>query len=97
MLGPSVQMMNEYRTFLVKMLHDTQLKNAKAYVKNATTCLQCLTDIQVVLSLATMMAMLKFSQTLIKFAQKNDAFVCDFLGGVQVTYLACSMSILVYI
>jgi hypothetical protein len=33
MLGPFVRVMNEYRTLLVKMLQDTQLKNAKAHVK----------------------------------------------------------------
>jgi hypothetical protein len=84
MLDPSIQVMNEYRTLLVKMLQDFQLKKEKAVVKNATTCLNHLIDVQIVLGLACIMPILKLANTLIKFVQANDAFVCDLLGGIQV-------------
>jgi hypothetical protein len=76
--------MNEYRTLLVRMQQDTTLKNAKQHVKNATTCLDHLTDIQVVVSLSAILPMLRLAKNFIKYAQKQDAFVCDFLAAIQV-------------
>jgi hypothetical protein len=90
MLGPSVRVMNEYHTLLVKMLQDSQLKNAKAHAKNAEACLDHLIDIQIVIALSVCMPMLRLSNVLIKFAQKSDAFVCDFLNGVQVLKYSAS-------
>jgi hypothetical protein len=37
-----------------------------------------------VLGLTSLLPMLRLSQSLIKFAQKHDVFVCDFLAAVQV-------------
>jgi hypothetical protein len=90
MLGPSVRVMNEYCTLLVKMLQDSQLKNAKAHAKNAEACLDHLIDIQIVIALSVCMPMLRLSNVLIKFAQKSDAFVCDFLNVVQVLKYSAS-------
>jgi hypothetical protein len=84
MLSPAIRAMNEYRTLLVKMLEDSKLKKEKVHAKNATICLDHLTNIQIVLGLTSLLPMLRLSQSLIKFAQKQDAFVCDFLAAVQV-------------
>jgi hypothetical protein len=84
MLSPAIRIMNEYRTLLVRMQQDTTLKNAKQHVKNATTCLDHLTDIQVVVSLSAILPMLRLAKNFIKYAQKQDAFVCDFLAAIQV-------------
>jgi hypothetical protein len=84
MLSPAIRAMNEYKTLLVKILGDSKLKKEKMQAKNATICLNHLTDIQIVLGLTSLLPMLRLSQSLIKFAQKQDAFVCDFLAAVQV-------------
>jgi hypothetical protein len=74
MLSPTIRAMNEYRTLLVKMLEDSKLKKEKVQAKNATIYLDYL----------TILPMLRLSQLFIKFAQKQDAFICDFLAAVQV-------------
>jgi hypothetical protein len=84
MLSPTIRAMNEYRTLLVKMLEDSKLKKEKVQAKNATIYLDYLTDIQIVLGLTSILPMLRLSQLFIKFAQKQDAFICDFLAAVQV-------------
>jgi hypothetical protein len=84
MLSPVVRIMNEYQTLIIKMHQDTTLNNAKQYVKNATISYDHLADIQVVVGLAALMPMLRLAKALIKFAQSNKAFVCDFLAAVQV-------------
>jgi hypothetical protein len=84
MLSSVVRIMNEYRTLIVKMHQDTTLKNAKQHVKNATICYDHLADIQIVMGLVALMPMLRLAKVLIKFAQSNEAFVCDFLAAVQV-------------
>jgi hypothetical protein len=84
MLSPAIRAMNEYKTLLVKMLEDSKLKKEKVQAKNATICLNHLTDFQIVLGLTSLLPMLRLSQSLIKFAQKHDVFVCDFLAAVQV-------------
>jgi hypothetical protein len=53
MLSPAIRAMNEYRTLLVKMLEDSKLKKEKVQAKNATICLNHLTDIQIVLGLTS--------------------------------------------
>jgi hypothetical protein len=82
MLSPAIRAMNEYKTLLVKMLEDSKLKKEKVQAKNATICLDHLIDIQIALSLTSLLPMLRLSQSLIKFAQKQDTFVCDFLIAI---------------
>ena len=74
---------NEYQIVLVKMQHNTPLKNTKAYAKNAKTCLNHLIDIWIMLGLVCITPMLQLSNTLIKFAQSNDVFSCNFLTIVK--------------
>jgi hypothetical protein len=80
MLVPTVRVMNEYRTLLVKFHQDSNMRKLK---KIAVKCFTNLVDVQIVIGLAYIMPMLRLTQSLMKYAQRNDVFVCDFLAGVK--------------
>jgi hypothetical protein len=80
MLAPTVRVMNEYRTLLVKFHQDSNMRKLK---KIAVKCFTNLVDVQIVIGLAYIMPMLRLTQSLMKYAQRNDVFVCDFLAGVK--------------
>jgi hypothetical protein len=80
MLAPVVRVMNEYRTLLVKFQQDSSVRKPK---KIAEKCFTNLVDVQTIIGLACIMPMLRLTQSLMKYAQRNDVFVCDFLAGVK--------------
>jgi hypothetical protein len=80
MLAPVVRIMNEYRPLLVKMSKDAGVKKPTALY---TKCFQHLTDIQVLLGLAAILPMLRLTNKLMKYAQRNDVFVSDYLAAVE--------------
>jgi hypothetical protein len=81
MLAPAVRIMNEYRPLLVKLLKEAKVRRPKQL---ATTCFQHIMDVQVLLGLAYILPMLRLFNKLMKYAQRNDVFVCDYLASVQV-------------
>ena len=80
MIGPAVKIMNEYMLFLVKMSKDTGVMKPTVLT---TKCFQHLTDIQVLLGLAAILPMLQLANKFIKYAQRNDVFVSDYLAVVK--------------
>ena len=77
MLAPTVRVMNEYRTLLVKMHQDVK-------EPAAANCLNYLTDVQIVIALSCLLPMLRVVHSLMQFAHKVDAFVCDMLAAVKI-------------
>jgi hypothetical protein len=65
MLAPTVRIMNEYRPLLVKMSKDVGVKKSTAL---ATKCFQHLTNIQVLLGLATILPVLRLANKFMKYA-----------------------------
>jgi hypothetical protein len=51
--------------------------------KIATKAYNGLTDVQIIVGLACILPMLKATNTLMKAAQNNEVFVCDFLVEVK--------------
>ena len=80
MLAPAVRVMNEYRTLLVKFQQDSSVRKPK---KIAVKCFTNLVDVQTVIGLACMMPMLRLTQSFMKYAQRNNVFVCDFLARMN--------------
>jgi hypothetical protein len=80
MLAPATRLMNEYKPVLAKLHQDATLKKPK---KIAEKCYSGLQDVQIVLGLACLMPMLRGANTLMKYAQQIDVFVCDYLGAVK--------------
>jgi hypothetical protein len=80
MLAPRVRLMNEYRPLLVKLHQDATVKKPK---KIATKAYSGLTDVQIVVGLGCLLPMLKATNALMKAAQHNEVFVCDYLAGVK--------------
>jgi predicted nuclease of restriction endonuclease-like (RecB) superfamily len=52
--------------------------------KIAVKCFTHLVDVQTVLGLTCIMPMLQLTQSLMKYAQKNDVFVYDFLAREKI-------------
>jgi hypothetical protein len=75
MLAPATRLMNEYKHVLAKLHQDATLKKPK---KIAEKCYSGLRDVQIVLGLACLMP-----NSLMKYAQQTDVFVCDYLGAVK--------------
>jgi hypothetical protein len=65
MMGPSIQVMNEYRTLFIKMLQDTQLKNTKPNVNMLQFAMIIFNNIQVVLGLVAIMPILHLLNVMI--------------------------------
>jgi hypothetical protein len=80
MLAPSMQLMNKYRPLLVKLHQDAIVKKPK---KIATKAYSGLTDVKIVVGLACLLPMLKVTNALMKAAQHNEVFVCDYLVRVK--------------
>jgi hypothetical protein len=81
MLAPAVRVMNEYRMLLLKFQQDSSMGKPKKIV---VKCFTNLVDVQTVIGLACIMPMLRLTQSLMKYAQRNSIFVCDFLAGVKI-------------
>jgi hypothetical protein len=81
MLAPSIRVMNEYRTLIAKLERDSKAKKAP---KITTDCFEHLCDVQIVLGLSCIMPMLRAVSNLMKYAQSNSVFVCDFLAAVKI-------------
>jgi hypothetical protein len=77
MMIPAIRVMNEYRTLVVKMYED------KDAVKLANTSFEHLIDVQIVISLACLMPLLKCLHSLMQFSQKQDVFICDLLAAIK--------------
>ena len=94
MLSPAVQVMKEYRVFLVKMfmdfarpVEDEQGKKAKVDKKLmalARKNLNHLTNIQILLGLSGLLPLLQCVHSLMQFAQGRDVFVCDYVSAIQI-------------
>lgn len=78
MLSPIVRVMNEYRMLLMKMEQDSATTNI------TKICIDHLTDVQIVVGLACLMPMLQSVHVLMQYAQKSDAFICDFLVAAKI-------------
>ena len=80
MLAPAVRILNEYRPLLVEFQKHTEVRKPKQI---ALKCFSHLRDVGVLLSLACVMPMLKLTNTLMKYAQQADVFICDYLVAVK--------------
>jgi hypothetical protein len=80
MLALAIRLMNEYKPLLVKLHQSaTDRKPKKLDLK----CYAGLIDVQIVLGLACLLPMLRAANLLMKFGQRNDVFVCDYLADVS--------------
>lgn len=94
MLAPAVRVMNEYKVLLVKMQIDSEpptkddtgkkMPKDKKLIKLAKKNLGFLCDIQILLGLSGLLPLLRCVQSLMKFAQGRDLFVCDYVAAIQV-------------
>jgi hypothetical protein len=80
MLVLAIKLMNEYKPLLVKLHEDATVRRSKHI---ATKCYSGLTDVQIMVGLACITPMLCTTNNLMKAAQKNDIFVCDYLAAVK--------------
>jgi hypothetical protein len=71
--------LGKYKQFVVKM-HIDAPKN-----KLVRENLDLLCDLELVFSLSCILPMLEVVHTLIKYAQKQDVFICEFIDGVKST------------
>ena len=81
MLAPSIRVMNEYQTLITKLQQDSKAKKAS---KKAIICFEHLCDVQIVLGLSCILPMLRAMSTLMKYAQSNSVFICDFLAAIRI-------------
>jgi hypothetical protein len=81
MLKPAIRIMNEYKPLLVKLKEDASVKNP---TKLSLKYFSGLTDVQIIVGLTCLMPMLRMANGLMKAAQKNDAFVCDYLTAIKI-------------
>jgi hypothetical protein len=79
-LAPVVRVMNEFKPLLVKMNENATVRKPKAL---AVKCWLHLTDVKVVVGMACLMPMLHLANKLMKLAQCNDVYVCDYLTVVK--------------
>ena len=97
MLSPSVRVMKEYRVILVKMAvdslppapntNDKPCKKDKLLMKLASRNLLFLQDFQVLLTLSTLLPLLRSVHSLIKFAQSREVFIYDYVIAIQICIL----------
>jgi hypothetical protein len=80
MLAPAVRLMNEYKLLLLKLHEDATVRKPK---KIAVKCYNGLTDVQIILGLSYIIPMLRLANQLMKYGQRNDVFVCDYLASVK--------------
>ncbi len=78
MLNLAIHVMNEYHVLLVKM------QQGSSIVQVAMTNLEHLVDIQIMLGLSCLLPFLRSIHSLMKFAQKCNVFVCDYLVAMKV-------------
>ena len=71
----------DHERILVKLSKEVEVRRPKQL---ATTCFQHITNVQVLLRFACILPMLQLANKLMKFAKRNDVFVCDYLASVQV-------------
>jgi hypothetical protein len=77
MLAPFKQMLEEYKTLMVKMTDDV-VSNA---VVNTNYELLC--GVKIVMGLKCMLPMLEVVQSLSKLGQNKDIFICHFVFVVK--------------
>jgi hypothetical protein len=77
MMSPAIRVMNEYRTLVVKMMEDQN------DVDSAKTSFHHLIDIQIVLSLSSLIPMLKSLHQSTQLGQKRDVYICDYLDALK--------------
>jgi hypothetical protein len=80
MLAPAVRLMNEYKPLLLKLHEDATVRKPK---KIAVKCYNGLTDVQIILGLSCIIPILRLTNQLMKYGQRNDVFVCDYLASVK--------------
>jgi hypothetical protein len=80
MLALAIMIMNEYKPLLVKFQKHVRFKRSK---KIKMKCSHCLMDVQIHLVLACIIPMLLLDNKLIKYIQKYDVFVCDYLARMK--------------
>jgi hypothetical protein len=77
MLSPAKRVLVKYKSLVVRMNYDLGM------IEVARPTLEFSCDVKVVLGFMCIMPMLGVVHDLIKFAQKNDTFVCDFVGVMK--------------
>jgi hypothetical protein len=78
MLSIVLHVLFKYRTLIMKMALDaTTITSAKSNL-----CL--LTNVEMLLGLNVVMPLLEAMHSLIKFAQLQDVFVCDFIAIIKI-------------
>ncbi len=77
MLSPPKKVFAKYKSLVVKMKDDLGM------IEVARPTLEFSSDAKVVLGFMCIMPMLEVVHDLIKFAQKSDTFVCDFVGVMK--------------
>jgi hypothetical protein len=80
MLAPAVRLMNKYKTLLLKLHADATVKKPTGI---AVKCYNSLTDVQIILGLSCIRPMLRMANQLMKYGQRNDVFVYDYLASVN--------------
>jgi hypothetical protein len=73
MFAPSKQMFEKYKTLVVKMCDDAT-SNATININYELLC-----DVETIMGLTCVLPMLEVVQSLSKFAQNKDTFICDFV------------------
>jgi hypothetical protein len=82
--------MEEYKTLLVKMCDDAAVKEPELTAKQraakdvARHNYSLLCDLGTLLSLSCFMPLLECVDSLMRFAQSNHVFVCDYLAVVRI-------------
>jgi hypothetical protein len=73
-MAPFKQMLEEYKTLVVKMSDVATTSNVAANINYELLC-----DVETVMGLTFVLPMLEAMQYLSKLAQYKDTFICDFV------------------
>lgn len=84
MRSPIKRILEEYRTFIMKMGLDIKLLLESKVMARASGNFDFLVDVEVILSLACIHPLLNVVHSPIKFSQPQDAFICDYFHDMKV-------------
>jgi hypothetical protein len=83
-VSPSLRLMNEYKTLLVKLHVDATIWKPKNIARK---CYNGLMDVQIVAGLACKLPILRVVSSLMKADQSIDVFVSDYLAAVKTLHV----------
>jgi hypothetical protein len=87
MSSPTKKVLAKYKSLVVRMNDDLGM------IEVARPIFEFSCDVKVVMGFMCIMPMLEVVHDLIKFAQKSDTFVCDFVGVMK---MCCAHSHTLY-